>query len=349
MTIDSNNRNNKNKKKNNESNLLMILIALSISLTFAATIRVVSSFVPIQLQHRIQSPLLSLPLSSETMITRKRTRTTKLFQSAISSPVDYSSLKIPNLRQEERKGPRGSSSSSCCCCPSPSSSISLVRQVDANTCPAPQPSITTNDYDTAFFPDPSLILPDTPTKEEKVAILRSMSIIELKLACSRRNIQYGKFPSSSKNSKKVYIEAISKDMEYTITGLIRPGTMIELTGEELDEEIANCQYYSETQDNVNDDGLILVDVFATWCGPCRASVPFLEEAAKRLVNDKVRGVKIDSDKENEWTSRYQVQGLPTLLLLQNGEILDRLEGSYATNEIVSFVQRHTTQRTIFVK
>merc|ERR1712238_10789 len=347
MTIDNNSRNNKNNKKRN---LSFILIGLSISLTFATTIRVVSSFVPIQLQQRIQSPLLSLSLSSETMITRKRTRTTKQFQSVISSPVDYSSLKIPNLRQEERKGPRGSSSSSSsCCCPSPSSSISLVRQLDANTCPAPQPSITTNGYDTAFLPEPSLILPDAPTKEEKVAILRSMSIIELKLACSRRNIQYGKFPSSSKNNKEVYIEAISKDMEYTITGLIRPGTMIELTGEELDEEIANCQYYSETQDNVNDDGLILVDVFATWCGPCRASVPFSEEAARRLVNDKVRVVKIDSDKENEWTSRYQVQGLPTLLLLQNGEILDRLEGSYATNEIVSFVQRHTTQRTIFVK
>jgi len=345
MIIDNNNRNKKNK--NNKSDLLITLIALSISLTFATTIRVVSSFAPIQ--QRSPSPLLSFPLSSETMTTRKRKRTMKLLQSAISSPIDYSSLKILNLRQEERKGRRGSSSSSCS---SPSSSsVSVLRQLDANICTSPQPSITTNDYDNAFFPAPSLILPDTPTKEEQLAILRSMSMIELKLACSRRNIQYGKFLSSSKNNKEDYIEAISKDMEYTITGLIRPGTMIELTGEELDEEIANCQHYGEPRDNDNDNdnGLILVDVFATWCGPCRASVPFLEEAAKRLVNDKVRVVKIDSDKENEWTSRCQVQGLPTILLIQNGEIIDRLEGKYATNEIVSFVQQHTTQRSIFVR
>ncbi|OEU09639.1 putative thioredoxin [Fragilariopsis cylindrus CCMP1102] len=102
--------------------------------------------------------------------------------------------------------------------------------------------------------------------------------------------------------------------------------MVELTGEQINQEITN------------ENGLILVDVFATWCGPCRVIIPQLIDVAKQLDN-KIRVVKLDSDQNQEWASQYEVQGLPTLLLIKDGNVIDRLEGAYMSNEIIDFVQQ----------
>lgn len=303
------------------NNLWMKLSLGLISLAFAKTIEEVSSFTP-------------LHQSSSRDTTKTKTRRSSFLQSSIASPGYY--------KQEERKGRRCSTSTS-----------STLRQLDANVC-------TASSAPSAVIADPirsTLYLPDSLKKEKQRTILQSMSMIELKLACSRRGIQYGKFASLSSNDnnkKKEYIEAILKDMEYSITGLIRPGSIVELTGDQLDEEIANCRYRyqqshrrSQQNKHINknnnkkkDQGLILVDVFATWCGPCRIIQPFLEDTARQLIDDNVRVVQIDSDKHAEWTGRYKVQGLPTILLVQNGKVIDQLEGTYMTDEILSFVQKY---------
>jgi thioredoxin 1 len=311
-----------NKQKTNSNNISIKVVAL-ISLAFVATIgvqvRVVSSFTPIQQRSSSSST------RSSSSITRKTQ--TKILQSSIACPSptdDYtgsssssyfnSSLKELNRvqhqrRQDERKnrngaGRRGSSSSS---------SVSVVRQFDADICT--ESTTTTTES------------PPISTKEdnnEQRTKLQSMSIIELKLECSKRNIQYGKF--ALKKNKEEYIDSILKDMEYTITGLIRPGSMVELTSKQLDDEITN------------ENGLILVDVFATWCGPCRVIFPQLIDVAKQLDED-IRVIKIDSDQDQEWASKYEVQGLPTLLLIKDGNVIDRLEGAYMSNEIIDFVQQ----------
>ena len=166
--------------------------------------------------------------------------------------------------------------------------------------------------------------------EERLAALWSMSLKELKLACSRRNIQYGKFLERSE--KDEYVDALWQDMErtlaFSVTGLVQPGSMTELTEEQLEEELSG----RET--------LMLVDVFATWCGPCRVMVPALEVVAKKLVEDQVRVVKINADNHPSWAAQHQVQGLPAILLMQGDRIVDRLEGTYTTNEIIDFVQQH---------
>jgi len=163
--------------------------------------------------------------------------------------------------------------------------------------------------------------------EEQINKLRSKSLKELKLACSRRNIRYGIFLE-----KDEYVQAIWQDMEkasaFSVTGLVQPGAAVELTEEQLDQELSGK------------DALILVDVFATWCGPCRVLLPQLEVAAKKLVKDEVRVVKIDSDKYPSWAARYQVEGLPAIILIQGGRVLDRMEGAHTTKEIFDFVQRH---------
>jgi thioredoxin 2 len=163
--------------------------------------------------------------------------------------------------------------------------------------------------------------------EEHLSTLWSKSLKELKLACSRRNIQYGKF-----SEKEEYVNAIWQDMKkalgFSVTGLVQPGAMTELTEEQLELEMARK------------DTLIVVDVFARWCGPCRAIVPQLEVAAKKLMESKVRVVKIDADKYPSWATKHQVEGLPAILLIQGGRIVDRMEGTYTATEIFDFAQKH---------
>ena len=127
------------------------------------------------------------------------------------------------------------------------------------------------------------------------------------------------------------MQAVWTDMKeslaFSVTGLVRPGMVAEITGEQLDQEMKRT------------DSLILVDVYATWCGPCKMLVPQLEGAAKQL-GDKARVFKLDSDKNGAWAGRYQVQGLPTLLLIKNGNVVDRLEGAHMMDALVEFVQKH---------
>jgi thioredoxin 1 len=146
------------------------------------------------------------------------------------------------------------------------------------------------------------------------------------LQCSRRNIRYCDFAE-----KEDFVKAVWDDMQealaFSVTGVVRPGIVAEVTGEQLDQEMSSH------------DSPILVDVYATWCGPCRMVVPQLEGAAKQL-GSKARIVKLDSDKHAAWAGRFQVQGLPTLLLIKNGRLVDRLEGAHMTDGIIEFVHRH---------
>jgi thioredoxin 2 len=82
---------------------------------------------------------------------------------------------------------------------------------------------------------------------------------------------------------------------------------------------------------------ILLDVWAPWCGPCRAIAPMFERAAKELEPD-VRLLKLNSDEETRTASELGIAAIPTLLLLRNGQIVARSSGVMDTRHIVSWVQ-----------
>ncbi len=78
---------------------------------------------------------------------------------------------------------------------------------------------------------------------------------------------------------------------------------------------------------------VLVDFYATWCGPCQMMSPILEQVGASL-RDRVQIVKIDTDRYPTIASQYQIQALPTLVLFKNAQPVERIEGVVQANQLV---------------
>jgi thioredoxin len=82
---------------------------------------------------------------------------------------------------------------------------------------------------------------------------------------------------------------------------------------------------------------VLVDFYATWCGPCQMMAPILEQVGAYLKN-QVQIVKIDTDKYPNLASQYQIQALPTLVLFKNGQPVERIEGVVQAQQLIQRLQ-----------
>jgi thioredoxin 2 len=80
---------------------------------------------------------------------------------------------------------------------------------------------------------------------------------------------------------------------------------------------------------------LLVDVWAPWCGPCRAMAPMFERAAKEL-EPGVRLLKLNADEAPAVSSRFSITGIPTLLLMRGGKEISRQSGAMNTGNIVAW-------------
>lgn len=79
---------------------------------------------------------------------------------------------------------------------------------------------------------------------------------------------------------------------------------------------------------------ILVDFWAPWCGPCKAISPILDELATELKG-KVTIVKVNVDDNQEIAEKFSIQALPTLVIIKNGTVIERLVGSKSKTELMA--------------
>ncbi|PRZ22131.1 thioredoxin [Flavobacterium granuli] len=93
---------------------------------------------------------------------------------------------------------------------------------------------------------------------------------------------------------------------------------------------------SNFKDTIHSENPVLVDFFATWCGPCQMLTPVLQQVKDRL-GKRVTIIKIDVDKNVKIAAKYKVRGVPTLLLFQNGKQLWRQSGVLSTDEIINVI------------
>ena len=84
------------------------------------------------------------------------------------------------------------------------------------------------------------------------------------------------------------------------------------------------------------EGLVLVDFFATWCGPCKMMEPVISKIAEEYKG-KVKVGKVNVDDENELAIKYQIESIPTLILFKDGEPLKSLIGLSSKSEIENMI------------
>lgn len=93
---------------------------------------------------------------------------------------------------------------------------------------------------------------------------------------------------------------------------------------------------SKFSDLINQDTPVLVDFFAEWCGPCKMLGPILKQVKDNL-GTRVSIIKIDVDKNQALAAKYQVKGVPTMLLFKNGKQVWRQSGVLQKDEIINII------------
>jgi len=86
---------------------------------------------------------------------------------------------------------------------------------------------------------------------------------------------------------------------------------------------------------LNSDRPVLLDFFASWCGPCRMVGPILDEIAAEREDIKV--CKVDIDEQPELASRYRIMSVPTLMVLKDGQVVDQSIGAKPKHQILAMV------------
>ena len=100
--------------------------------------------------------------------------------------------------------------------------------------------------------------------------------------------------------------------------------IIDLTNENFIEEIK--------------DGIVLVDFYATWCGPCKMMHPIIDEIIKE--NSDLKVIKVDVDKHNELARNYAVMSIPTIILFKDGNIVEKNIGFTPSDILNSWIKNH---------
>ena len=89
---------------------------------------------------------------------------------------------------------------------------------------------------------------------------------------------------------------------------------------------------------IDSDTPVLVDFYAEWCGPCKAQAPILSEVAREM-GGAARIIKIDVDKNEELASKFQIRGVPTMLLFNKGELVWKTSGVVRKEQLMERIRK----------
>lgn len=85
------------------------------------------------------------------------------------------------------------------------------------------------------------------------------------------------------------------------------------------------------------DGVVFVDFFATWCGPCRMLSPIIDEISD-IIKD-VKFIKVDVDASNDVAQTYGIMSIPTLIIFKDGKIINKQIGLLSKSDLIEFINK----------
>ena len=167
-------------------------------------------------------------------------------------------------------------------------------------------------------------------KEAVIQSIRQMSVQELRKELGQRRVSRVGLFEKTDLVQAVY-QARMMAQSFSVTGLLQPYMVTQVTGDQLQQEIRNGASVATTP--------LLVDVYATWCGPCQLMSKQLTDVAEEL-GDSIRIVKLDSDQYPDIASQLRIQGLPTIILYgSNGTEMKRVEGAMMKDQLIKWIQQ----------
>ena len=96
-------------------------------------------------------------------------------------------------------------------------------------------------------------------------------------------------------------------------------------------------FKSEVEEN---KGLVLIDFFASWCGPCKLMHPVVDALIEEYKDKSIKIGKVDIDKSPDLAEQYEVMGVPTFIFLKEGKIIDRFSGYKSKEEVRDLINKH---------
>jgi thioredoxin 1 len=103
----------------------------------------------------------------------------------------------------------------------------------------------------------------------------------------------------------------------------------------MTQAITDKDFTAETS-----EGLVLIDFWATWCGPCRMQAPILEQLSEEYDEDEFRILKMDVDENPETASSFGIMSIPTLLLKKDGEVVETLVGVHRKEQLKEVIDSY---------
>jgi len=98
-------------------------------------------------------------------------------------------------------------------------------------------------------------------------------------------------------------------------------------------EVGTASFQSEV---IDWPGLVLVDFWADWCGPCRTLAPVLEQIARKRAG-RLKVVKVNTEREPELAARFGIRSIPSLLLFRDGKLVDQVAGTLPEAQLLQWI------------
>ena len=104
-------------------------------------------------------------------------------------------------------------------------------------------------------------------------------------------------------------------------------------------ESATKMSLGEFEKILSENTVVMVDFFATWCGPCQIFSPIVEQVEDKYDGD-LTVVKVDIDENSDIAEKYTIQSVPTTILFKNGEVVERVSGMLSLSQCSDLIEKH---------